>query len=197
VRNYDEDLPANTIRVWVIGMLLVTLVSGLDSLFSLRAPSLTISSIVVQLVSYPLGVGWSMIMPNRTFKTFGIQWNLNPGAFNLKEHGLIVVMANAAVGGGVGYFTDTITAQRAFYGQNFGWGFNIMLAMTTQCLGFGMAGIMRKFLVEPAYVTHLPNSFINSPVRSQIKVLKQRLTLLKVHDLAQNTCEYRFSLCSS
>jgi hypothetical protein len=71
-----------------------------------------------------------MIMPNHTFRTFGLQWNLNPGPFNFKEHGLIVIMANAAFGNGVGYFTDTIVAQRGFYGQNLGWGFNIMLAFS-------------------------------------------------------------------
>ncbi|KAB8298088.1 hypothetical protein EYC80_001850 [Monilinia laxa] len=150
VRNYDEDLSCNTIRAWVIGLILTTIASGLNSLFSLRAPSLTITSIVVQMVAYPLGVGWTMIFPDRTYNTFGVKWNLNPGKFNLKEHGLIVIMANAAFGQGVAYFTDTLTAQRGFYGQNFGWGFNILLALTTQCIGFGIAGMMRKFLVEPA-----------------------------------------------
>jgi len=137
VRNYDEELPANTIRAWVIGLLLTTIASGLNALFSLRAPTLIISCFVVQLVAYPIGLGWSMIMPSRTFNNFGLQWSFNPGRFNLKEHGLIVIMANAAMGNGVGYFTDTMTAQRGFYNQNFGWGFNLLLAFTTQCIGFG------------------------------------------------------------
>jgi OPT family oligopeptide transporter len=150
VRNYDEDLPANTIRAWVIGMILNTIASGLNSLFGLRAPSLTVGSIVVQLVAYPLGVGWWMIMPSRTFKTFGTTWSLNPGPFNLKEHGLTVIMANAAFGNGFGYFLDTLVAQRGFYGQNFGWGFNLMFAISTLCIGFEIAGLIRRWLVEPA-----------------------------------------------
>jgi len=143
VRNYDEELPANTIRAWVLGLLLTTIASGLNALFSLRSPTLTISSFVVQLVAYPLGFGWAKVIPSRTFETVGVQWSLNPGPFNMKEHGLIVIMANAAIGNGVGYFTDTIVAQRGFYGQDFGWGFDIMLAFTTQvstvhqsCLSF-------------------------------------------------------------
>lgn len=151
VRNYDEEeLSANTVRAWVIGLLLTTIASGLNSLFSLRAPSLTITTFVVQMIAYPLGVGWAMVMPSRTFHTFGAKWSLNPGPFNIKEHGMIVIMANAAFGSGVGYFTDTLVAQRGFYGQNFGWGFNLMLALSTQCVGFGIAGLMRKYLVEPA-----------------------------------------------
>lgn len=161
VRNYDEDLPVNTIRAWVIGLLLTTIASGLNSLFSLRAPTLTVSSIVVQLVAYPLGYTWSKVMPSRTFKTLGLEWTLNPGPFNFKEHGLIVIMANAAIGNGVGYFTDTIVAQRGFYGQDFGWGFNILLAITTQCVGFGIAGLMRKFLVEPASMIW-PQTLVNT-----------------------------------
>jgi hypothetical protein len=96
----------------VIGLLLTTIASGLNSLFSLRAPSLTITTFVVQMVAYPLGVGWAKAMPSRVFHTFGMKWCLNPGPFNIKEHGVIVIMANAAFGNGVGYFTDTIVAQR-------------------------------------------------------------------------------------
>lgn len=33
--------------------------------------------------------------------------------------------------------------------QDTGWGFNILLALTTQVVGFGIAGLTRKFLVEP------------------------------------------------
>lgn len=68
---------------------------------------------------------------------------MNPGPFNIKEHGVIVVMANATFGNGVGDFTDTIVAQRGFYGQNFFWGFNLMLGFSTQYVGFGIVGLMR------------------------------------------------------
>jgi OPT family oligopeptide transporter len=113
------------------------------------------------MVAYPLGVGWSMIFPDRTFTTLGVKWNLSPGKFNFKEHGLIVIMANAAFGNGAGYFLDTIVAQRGFYGQDFGWGFNMLLAITTQCVGFGIAGMMRKYLVEPASMIW-PTTLVNT-----------------------------------
>ena len=48
--------------------------------------------------------------------------------------------------------TDTILAQRAFYGQNYGFGWEILFTLSTQMLGYGIAGIMRKFLVEPGTV---------------------------------------------
>jgi hypothetical protein len=38
VWNTDEDVPANTFRAWVLGMIFVTLGSGCNMLFSLRVP---------------------------------------------------------------------------------------------------------------------------------------------------------------
>ncbi|KAI5303282.1 Phospholipase D1, partial [Ascosphaera pollenicola] len=148
VRNYDEDLPCNTIRMWAIGMILNTLGSGMNSLFSLRAPSISITPIVIQLVAYPCGKFWAWVMPNHEFNTFGVKWNLNPGPFNLKEHAAIVIMANAAFGGGVGYFTDTLTAQKIWYKQDLGVGWDICFALSTQMVGFAISGLMRRWLVE-------------------------------------------------
>ncbi|KAJ5273688.1 hypothetical protein N7478_008813 [Penicillium angulare] len=48
------------------------------------------------------------------------------------------------------YATDTILAQRLFYGDRFGWAFEILLSISTQTLGFGMAGLFTKCLVTPA-----------------------------------------------
>ena len=95
----------------------------------------------------------------------------------MKEHTIIVVMANVNVAGetspmqmsvasrieannhpgGVAYATDTITAQKGFYGQDLGWGFNILLCISTQMMGYGLAGIFRKVLVWPcnAILPHL------------------------------------------
>lgn len=148
VRNYDEiDMPANTIRAWTIGMLLTTIACAVNLLFSLRNPSIQITTYVVQLVAYPLGLGWDKIMPRRKFKTFGLEWSLNPSPFNMKEHTIIVVMANASFAGGVAYATDALLAQEVFYKQTFGWGFQMLLVITSQMIGFGMAGIVRRFLV--------------------------------------------------
>lgn len=96
VRNFDVDLPANTIRAWVIGMILCTIGSGVNMIFSLRNPSITITTYVVQLVAYPLGLGWDLIMPDREWNLFGLKFNLKPGKFNYKEHVVIVAMSNVS-----------------------------------------------------------------------------------------------------
>ncbi|PSS14862.1 hypothetical protein M430DRAFT_67507 [Amorphotheca resinae ATCC 22711] len=160
VRNYDEEAPCNTIRAWTIGLLLTTIACSINMLFSLRNPSISITTYVVQLVAYPLGRGWDLIMPKKTFNTFGYKWSFNPHPFNMKEHTIIVVMANASFAGGVAYATDILLAQEVFYKQFFGWWFQLLLVITSQMIGFGMAGIVRRFLVWPSAMIW-PSTLVN------------------------------------
>jgi hypothetical protein len=112
VRNYDVDVPANTFRAWAIGLVMTMIFSGLNMLFGLRAPQLIISSFVAQLVAYPIGCGWALVMPAWEVNLGIVKFNLNPGPFNLKEHTVIVLMSNAAYGtGGNAYFTDILVTQ--------------------------------------------------------------------------------------
>ncbi|KHN98781.1 small oligopeptide transporter, OPT family [Metarhizium album ARSEF 1941] len=150
VRNYDVDVPANTIRAWVIGLLLCTVGSGVNMLFSLRNPTVAITTYVVQLVAYPIGRGWDMIFPDKVWNVCGVKFNLRPGKFNFKEHVVIVAMSNAAYGGGALYATDVLLTQKVFYKQEFGLAFQLLFGITTLCTGYGMAGLARRFLVWPA-----------------------------------------------
>ncbi|GLI75553.1 hypothetical protein PoHVEF18_003810 [Penicillium ochrochloron] len=93
VRNTDGGEPANTVRAWILGMLFTTIGSGLNMFLSMRSPAISFPSIVVQLLVYPLGCLWARYMPTRTFNTFGVQWTLNTGPFNIKEHTVVTIMA--------------------------------------------------------------------------------------------------------
>ncbi|KAJ4144693.1 hypothetical protein LMH87_003566 [Akanthomyces muscarius] len=148
VRNYDEDVPANTVRAWTIGLALTIAGASMNTLFSLRQPSISIGPLVAQIVAYPIGHTWARIMPAREFRTLGVRWSLNPGPFNIKEHAVITVMAGVSFS--VAYSTDIILAQLVFYKQDFGILFQLLLTISTQSLGYGIAGVMRKFLVYPA-----------------------------------------------
>ena len=88
---------------------MATIGSALNMLFSMRAPSIVITSLVAQLVAYPIGVGWSKVFPNKEFHILGVRFNLNPGPFNMKEHTVIVVMANCTFGGGAAYSTGKVS----------------------------------------------------------------------------------------
>jgi OPT family small oligopeptide transporter len=161
VPNRDEGGHSNTIRAWVIGLLLATIGSALNMLFSMRQPYIVIPSYVAQVVAYPIGLAWAKVMPNKTYKVFGVRFNFNPGPFSKKEHAISVIMANATFGGGAAYATDVLLAQRAFYKQRYDWAFEIFMCISTQMLGFGLAGFVYRFLVTPAAMIW-PSTLINT-----------------------------------
>lgn len=144
----DPELPVDTIRAWTIGAITCTVVGACNVLLALRPEQLYIPSTVVQLIAYPMGTAWHAVMPTRTYSLFGKQFSLNPGPFNMKEHTIITAMT--AAGTTLSYAIDILLAQEVFYGQEFGWGYQLMLTMSTQALGFGLAGVTRRFLVWPA-----------------------------------------------
>lgn len=161
VPNYDEGGHSNTFRAWAIGLLLSTIGSALNMLFSMRKPYIVIPSYVAQVVAFPIGRAWDKVMPNKTFSFFGMKVNLNPGPYSKKEHAISVIMANATFGGGAAYATDVLLAQRAFYNNRFGWGFELLMTISTQMLGFGLAGFFYRFLVTPAAMIW-PATLINT-----------------------------------
>ncbi|GAB0132033.1 hypothetical protein EsDP_00000483 [Epichloe bromicola] len=144
----DIDVPIDTLRAWCIGAFLCTIVAACNVLLSMRRTPIAITSTVVQLIAYPIGVGWARFMPAKTFKVFGHAIELNPGPFNVKEHTIITMMT--AAGSALSYAIDILLAQEIFYKQEFKWGFQILLMVSTQAMGFGVAGIARRFLVWPS-----------------------------------------------
>ncbi|KAF9960325.1 hypothetical protein BGZ72_007266 [Mortierella alpina] len=113
-----------------------------------RESPMIVGALVVQLISYPAGQFMARVLPSKTYRLFGFSFSLNPGPFNVKEHVLLTIMASC--GAGTAYAVDIIVIQRVFYQQDFGFVANLLLILTTQMLGYGMAGILRRYLVYPA-----------------------------------------------
>lgn len=81
-------------------------------LFSLRNPSVAITTYVIQLIAYPIGRGWDLIMPDKEWKLFGLKFNLRPGKFNHKEHVVIVAMSNVSISLTIRSNTDLMVSRR-------------------------------------------------------------------------------------
>lgn len=150
VRNTDGEEVANTVRAWILGMLFVTVASGLNMFLSMRSPAINFPALVVQLLVYPIGCLWAKVMPMRVFNMFGLKWTFNTGPFTLKEHVVVVLMANVSIG--YAYSTDALLALQGkpFYNINLGWGFQLLFTLSSQLIGIGLAGLARRFLVWPA-----------------------------------------------
>ncbi|KAI1321424.1 hypothetical protein EDD11_005115 [Mortierella claussenii] len=135
----DPSTPVLTFRFWVMAVIFSIILSFFNQFFWFRTQPMTISTLVIQLLSYPVGKFLARVLP---------AGRLNPGPFNIKEHVLVALTANCA--GGTAYAVDIIVIQKVFYGQDFGFLANFLLILCTQMLGYGMAGVLRRYLVYPA-----------------------------------------------
>jgi OPT family oligopeptide transporter len=126
--------------------------SFIDTLFANRNPSVSISANVAQLIAYPCGKFLHKVLPTRTFTTFGRKWTLNPGPFNKKEHMLITIMANVSFSAGYTNFIIPTQALDDFFGLAFArkFGYQLLNTMGFTFVGYGLAGLTRRFLVYPS-----------------------------------------------
>ncbi|PHH92148.1 hypothetical protein CDD83_8716 [Cordyceps sp. RAO-2017] len=149
----DASTPASTVRAWAIGMLFVVVLSFVNQLFSVRQPSIRLDPPVVQLLSFPLGKAWERWMPAREFVLFGTRHRLNPGRFNQKEHMLISIMANVAKALPHSRYLIFTTWLEKYFNLPFAssFAFQITLALSMNLMGFGLAGLARRFLVYPSF----------------------------------------------
>ncbi|KAI8874445.1 oligopeptide transporter 6-like protein [Ramicandelaber brevisporus] len=147
----DPSLPSLTLRVWIIGILSCSLLAFANQILWLRTKPISISTLIVQILSYPLGRGLAYLLPKWRFRTFGYEWSPNPGPFSIKEHVLITVMSSTAAS--ACYGVDVIIVKNLFYRPDNAmpdfWP-SLLMMVTSQMIGYGLAGICRQLLVYPA-----------------------------------------------
>jgi hypothetical protein len=140
----DPSLPVLTFRMWVLGTLSCILLSFLNQFFWYRTEPLTISAISAQIAVVPLGRLMAAKITDRVFFQ-GSKWQftLNPGPFNVKEHVLITIFANA--GAGSVYAIHVVTVVKAFYMKNITFFVSFIVIVTTQ------VGILNPFDFDRVY----------------------------------------------
>ncbi|KAF5955454.1 hypothetical protein HYC85_008310 [Camellia sinensis] len=105
--------------MWVLGIISCGLLSFLNQFFSYRREPLIITQITVQVATLPIGRFMAAVIPSTKFRIPGFgarQFSLNPGPFNMKEHVLISIFANAgsAFGNGSAYAVGIVNIIRPF-----------------------------------------------------------------------------------
>ncbi|GAU14323.1 hypothetical protein TSUD_308830 [Trifolium subterraneum] len=151
----DPNQPVWTFRMWTLGISSVVLLSYMNTFFGYRTQPLLVTMISVQVATLPIGRFMAKVLPTTKFRIIGFgerEFSLNPGPFNMKEHVLISIFGNAgaAFGNGAAYALSIVDIIRAFYHRKITFVASWLLVLTTQVLGYGWAGIMRKYVVEPA-----------------------------------------------
>ncbi len=132
----DPTLPVWTFRMWTVGLFVCILLSFFNQFFELRSEPLIISAIAAQVASLPIGKFMAATLPTRPFRLPFTKWefSLNPGPFNMKEHVLITIFANAgsAFGSGDAYAVGIITITKALYKRKIDFFAGLMVVITTQ-----------------------------------------------------------------
>ncbi|KAJ7655686.1 OPT oligopeptide transporter protein-domain-containing protein [Mycena polygramma] len=144
----DPDMPALTIRMWFVGFFLCMISGSLNVFFNFRSPAPSVIPLALLLIAYPVGKFLAFVLPITTYRFRSFEFSLNPGPWNIKEHVLVFMMANVAIGNP--YALNTIVVSEFFYDNKVGYWFALTLVLATQLTGFGLAGICRRFLVWPA-----------------------------------------------
>ncbi|EMS48793.1 Oligopeptide transporter 3 [Triticum urartu] len=151
----DPATPVMTFRAWTLGLASCVVLIFLNTFFTYRTQPLTISGILAQILVLPVGRFMASVLPDRKVRLLGGRlgsFNLNPGPFNIKEHVIITIFANCGVsyGGGDAYSIGAITVMKAYYKQSLSFLCALLIVLSTQILGYGWAGMLRRFLVDPA-----------------------------------------------
>ncbi|KAH7379849.1 OPT oligopeptide transporter protein-domain-containing protein [Cadophora sp. MPI-SDFR-AT-0126] len=141
----DDDPTLNpwTFRMFLIGFGLSGFGSALATIFLFKPQSVSVSIIFLTVISYVAGNALEYIIP----KTGKVGRWLNPHPFNSKEHLAIVIMSGSASGAAAA--TEVLATQKLYYNIVPNAAVAVLLLFSSQLLGYGMAGVLRKSLVYP------------------------------------------------
>jgi OPT family oligopeptide transporter len=157
VLEVEDDPTINpwTFRMWFIGMGMAVFAGTVTAINTFRPQSIHIHLVFVAVVTYILGTALATILPSKG----RIGRILNPGPFNKKEHAAICIMTAAAAA--TPEAMQVLAVQRLFYNIEVKPPVAIFLILSTQMLGYGVAGLLRTTLIYPSkmlYPTNLPTA---------------------------------------
>ncbi|GAA5835259.1 hypothetical protein JCM11251_006662 [Rhodosporidiobolus azoricus] len=138
----DPTLPIHTFRMYFLGLGLTAFAAVLGQIFYFRP----------QIIAFILGKTWHEVLPSASRGKF---WAfLNPGPFNIKEHVAVLIMSSTAASSAEAI--SVFAADELYYNITPSWPVAIFTLMGSQLFGFGIAGLMRAFVVFPTYIVY-PN----------------------------------------
>ncbi|ODV66348.1 OPT-domain-containing protein [Hyphopichia burtonii NRRL Y-1933] len=147
----DPSVPCETPRAIIVGIIWLAIGVVINQFFYDRQPNITFTSAVAQLFIYPSGKLLALILPKWSFTIWKHTIDLNPGPWNEKEQMLATLIFSIA-GGTTSYVTSNITVQKMarFYDNKWvDFGYQVLLILSTNFMGFGFAGLIRKFVIYP------------------------------------------------
>ncbi|KAF5347867.1 hypothetical protein D9758_013819 [Tetrapyrgos nigripes] len=157
----DTTLPCWTFRMWFLGLGLSCFGAVLGQIFFFRPQTIFVSQLFLQIIAFLMGTGLETIVPGPGNPFPSLQtkdtafWRFfNPGPFNLKEHVAITIFSTTAAESALAI--SIFAADDLYYHIQPNVAIGIFTLIGSQLLGYGLAGLMRAFLVYPTYIV-FPN----------------------------------------
>ncbi|THU77231.1 OPT oligopeptide transporter [Dendrothele bispora CBS 962.96] len=140
----EPDAQVITFRSVFLGFGLSAFSAVLATIYTFKPQNATVSQLFCLIIAYVLGTAMHTLMPAKGYWKY-----LNPGPFNIKEHTAIVIMASTA--SQVSTTMEVIAALDLFYDIRLNSAVAMFQIFATQMVGYGVAGLLRTFLVYPTY----------------------------------------------
>ncbi|KAJ7027092.1 OPT oligopeptide transporter [Mycena alexandri] len=154
----DPTLRVFTFRMWFLGLGLSCFSAVLGQIFYFRPQTIYVSQLFIQILGFILGRIMEWIVPGpsetaliRTSDNWFWRF-MNHGPFNLKEHVALVIMASTASSSALAI--SIFASQELYYFVETNVAVGIFTLIASQLIGYGMAGIMRIFLVYPTWAVY-------------------------------------------
>lgn len=174
----DPTIPVETFRAYFLALVWGIVGSGFNEFFSHRLVSISISTSVVQMFLYLCGTLWAKHLPCWGFTVKGKRFALNiETPWTDKEQMFATLLF--AICNGVFYTHYNILTQKIYYGDKISFGYQFWLSICIQFIGFGFAGILRRFVVYPAralWPTSMSTIALNKALLSREKDVSKGLS---------------------
>lgn len=154
-----------------LGIGLAIFASVLQEIFYFKPQTIFVSLVFLTVIAYVLGDAMATLIPRK-----GVLRYLNPHEFTRKEHAAITIMASAAAVSALA--TEALAAQELFYGGYPSKAAGIFIVLSSQLLGFGVAGLLREVIVHPVkmlWPMTLPVTTLLETIHREKHVTKQRM----------------------
>ncbi|KAK6346616.1 hypothetical protein TWF696_006736 [Orbilia brochopaga] len=160
-----------TFRAFVVGLGLASFGAVIAEIFYFKPQTVNVSTVFLQIVAYVLGEAMALIPRWGPIGRF-----LNPGPWNQKEHIFATILGSSAAVCALG--TEQLAVQNLYYGESPNPASAIFLLFSSQCLGYGFVGFMRKAFIYPTkmlWPTILPNASLFQTLHLDKALAKRRL----------------------
>ncbi|KAH8816600.1 oligopeptide transporter 2 [Xylogone sp. PMI_703] len=146
----DPTIPVETIRSYILGLGWMAGATAVNTFFSPRQPTITLSASVLQLLLAPSGMFLARVLPDWGITVFGKRHSLNPGPWSYKEQMFSTIIFNVGSGAGGTYYVYLVQKLPQYLDQRWvSFAYEIILALSIQFFGMGFAGLLRRFVIKP------------------------------------------------